>query len=313
MKNRSLVFIILFFCTLSIFPQESFVIRKTAKGIAEIIENKAEKELRYSVKDASKIYGKNQVENAIIKQSIKRSARERVFNIMKEEGMKSLLQYSNHRVGIKIANTGNSQYRRLINSNVSEYSNYSNRLKRSRIINRTTSQTDLAVKRLLITRKNQFISSKDYKKWIAQERNEKLLKKGMPKDGGVLRENMKMAMGKHYKDLGDNAAHHLVGDSPESAIAKGILEKYGIDINDPINGILLPTNKKGTLKGTLHGGRHTKRYCDEVNNRLRKARSKEECMEILDSIKEDLYKGKLELYNDHNHKINTITSSFEEV
>ena len=58
----------------------------------------------------------------------------------------------------------------------------------------------------------------------------------------------------------------------------GILEKYGIDINDPINGILLPTNKKGTLKGTLHGGRHTKRYCDEVNNRLRKARSKEECI-----------------------------------
>lgn len=138
MKNRSLVFIILFFCTLSIFSQESFVIRKTAKGIAEIIENKAEKELRYSVKDASKIYGKNQAENAIIKQSIKRSARERVFKTMKEEGMKSLLQYSNHRVGIKIANTGSSQYKRLINSNVAEYSNYNNRLKRSRVKNVTS-------------------------------------------------------------------------------------------------------------------------------------------------------------------------------
>lgn len=293
MRHRILTFIILFFCSLSIFSQESFVIRKTAKGIAEIIENKAEKELRYSVKDASKIYGKNQVENAIIKQSIKRSARERVFKTMKEGGMKSLLQYSNHRVDLKIANTGNSQYRRLIKSNISKSSNYNNRLKRSRIINRTKSQTDLAVKRLLITRKNQFISSKDYIKWIAQESNVKQLKRGMPKDGKVLRDNMKMAMGKHYKE-GDNAAHHLVGDSPESAIAKGILEKYGIDINDPINGILLPTNRKGTLKGTLHGGRHTKKYCDEVNNRLRKARSREECMEILDGIKEDLYKGKLE-------------------
>lgn len=149
MRNRSLAFLILFFCSLSIFSQESFVIRKTAKGIAEIIENKAEKELRYGIKDASKIYGKNQVENAIIKQSIKRTARERVFRTMKEEGMKSLLQYSNHRVGIKIANTGSSQYKRLINSNVSEYSNYNNRLKRSRIINRTKSQTDLAVKKVI--------------------------------------------------------------------------------------------------------------------------------------------------------------------
>ena len=120
-------------------------------------------------------------------------------------------------------------------------------------------------------------------------------------------------MGKHYKDLGDNAAHHLVGDSPESAIAKGILEKYGIDINDPINGILLPTNRKGTLKGTLHSGRHTKKYCNEVNNRLRKARSKEECMEILDGIKNDLYNGKLELYSNDKHKVNKVTSSLKEV
>ena len=148
MRHRILTFIILFFCSLSIFSQESYVIRKTAKGIAEIIENKAEKELRYSVKDASKIYGKNQVENAIIKQSIKRSARERVFKTMKEEGMKSLLQYSNHRVGLKIANTGNSQYRRLIKSSISKSSNYNNRLKRSRVKNVTSIKKKFDTNRL---------------------------------------------------------------------------------------------------------------------------------------------------------------------
>lgn len=168
-----------------------------------------------------------------------------------------------------------------------------------------------AITRSLITSKNQFISGRTYLQWIENPQNYRSLILGAPKKGEILRENMKKVMGKNYKYAakGHNQAHHIVGDNPESVIAKRVLTKFGIDINDPINGILLPDNVLANLKGTVHRGGHTKEYFNTINNRLLVAKSREHCIEILDHIKHDLYEGKLMLYGESKHQVNKVLNS----
>ena len=133
---------------------------------------------------------------------------------------------------------------------------------------------------------------------------------GAEKDAGILRKNMKIVMGDSYKyaEQGGNAAHHIVGGGEASAPARKILERYGIDINDPRNGIFLPMSPENILKGTNHPGRHQDEYFYEVNRRLEEAKSKDHCLEILDVLKEKLYNGKMALQDDL--KANTILNSF---
>lgn len=171
----------------------------------------------------------------------------------------------------------------------------------------------LALNRALISNRNQFVKSDNYLKWLKE--NPDALLFGKEKSGTILRENMKKIMGKDFDKFASKTgfeAHHLIGvDSrfQSSNISQGILQKFGIDINDPMNGILLPSNSNSLLKGTIHKGGHTKAYHDEVARRLQNATSKEQCLQILDGIKEDLYKGKLSLYNEL--KKNTVTNSFK--
>jgi hypothetical protein len=171
----------------------------------------------------------------------------------------------------------------------------------------------LALNRALISNRNQFVKSDNYLKWLKE--NPDALLFGKEKSGTILRENMKKIMGKDFDKFAGKTgfeAHHLIGvDSrfQSSNISQGILQKFGIDINDPMNGILLPSNSNSLLKGTIHKGGHTKAYHDEVARRLQNATSKEQCLQILDGIKEDLYKGKLSLYNEL--KKNTVTNSFK--
>ena len=171
----------------------------------------------------------------------------------------------------------------------------------------------LALNRTLIANRNQFVKSDNYLKWMKE--NPDALLFGKEKSGTILRENMKKIMGKDFDKFAGKTsfeAHHLIGvDSrfQSSNISQGILQKFGIDINDPMNGILLPNNSNSLLKGTIHRGGHTGAYHDEVARRLQNATSKEQCLQILDGIKEDLYKGKLSLYNEL--KKNTVTNSFK--
>lgn len=170
-----------------------------------------------------------------------------------------------------------------------------------------------ALNRVMISSKNQFVKMDNYVKWLRE--NPDALLFGREKSGSILRENMKRVMGKDFDKFAGKTgfeAHHLVGvDSrfTSSEVSQNILKKYNIDINDPMNGILLPNNNSSLLKGTIHHGGHTKSYHDEIARRLQRATNRDECFQILDGIKDDLYKGRLSLYNEL--KNNTVINSFK--
>ena len=170
-----------------------------------------------------------------------------------------------------------------------------------------------ALNRVMVSSKNQFVKMDNYVKWVKE--NPDALLFGREKSGSILRENMKRVMGKDFDKFAGKTgfeAHHLVGvDSrfPSSEVSQNILKKYGIDINDPMNGVLLPNNSSSLLKGTIHHGGHTKSYHDEIARRLQRATNRDECLQILDRIKDDLYKGRLSLYNEL--KNNTVINSFK--
>lgn len=150
--------------------------------------------------------------------------------------------------------------------------------------------------------KNQYADSEKCNEYRNDPNNEPLLE-GYDKDANVLRRNMELVMGDDASEIdkSNSRAHHIVGDNEYSSESKAILDKYGIDINAPENGIFLPQNESSDLHGTIHDGKHTKAYNDEVTQRLRAATCKEDVLEILDSIKEDLYNGDMELYHDHKY------------
>ncbi|WP_071593302.1 AHH domain-containing protein [Kamptonema formosum] len=81
-------------------------------------------------------------------------------------------------------------------------------------------------------------------------------------------------------------AHHIVASTHRRAQeARDILDRYGIDINDANNGIPLPNH--------LHHGRglHSYRGIDEVRIRLRAATSRDEAIEILTQISDEIRSG----------------------
>lgn len=125
------------------------------------------------------------------------------------------------------------------------------------------------------------------------------LKLGEEHSGGILRYNLQEVTGENPEA---SNAHHIVGrDTPRAA---EILEKFGIDRNDPANGIFLPDSMESPLKGAVHGpGQHIKEYSNEVEQRFLLVNSREEALEALQSLKEDLYAGNLALhYNMESNK-----------
>lgn len=119
---------------------------------------------------------------------------------------------------------------------------------------------------------------------------------GQDHDGGILRYNMEQVM-ETKSDTEISNAHHIVGrDTPQAAKK---LEEFGIDRNDPANGIFLPNSSESPLKGAVHGqGRHSLDYSNEVEQRFAGVTSREEALEVLQSIKEDLYSGELYVHKD---------------
>ena len=93
-----------------------------------------------------------------------------------------------------------------------------------------------------------------------------------------------------------NAAHHIVaGTSPQAEEARAVLEKYGVDINSAENGVFLPT-EKGVSNAEYHPSLHTNEYYLKVNVLLSEADSREDILEILETIKELLLEGFFRLY-----------------
>ena len=131
---------------------------------------------------------------------------------------------------------------------------------------------------------------------LEEKRQEIDLKLGDPHNSNTLRYNLDKVIGKTSNPENSNA-HHLVGNDTPQALKK--LHEMGIDINDPANGILLPNSPESPLKGAVHGqGRHTAEYSNEVERRFAKVKTREEALEVLQSLKEDLYNGNLNVHND---------------
>ena len=104
-----------------------------------------------------------------------------------------------------------------------------------------------------------------------------------------LRENLIKA-GVNAPDY-SNAAHHIIaGTSQKANEAKAILQKFGIGINDAANGVFLPT-VKDIAESAYHPSLHTNEYYDVVNDMLKRAQSKDDVLDILDDIADQLSKG----------------------
>jgi hypothetical protein len=92
-----------------------------------------------------------------------------------------------------------------------------------------------------------------------------------------------------------NDAHHIVAGNAEGAEeARTILTKFGINANDPANGVLLPNIANDTNKyrfGQYHGNLHTAAYYQQVNEDLRGASSTEDCIIRLRIIAQKLQAG----------------------
>lgn len=94
-------------------------------------------------------------------------------------------------------------------------------------------------------------------------------------------------------------AHHIIsGNSPAAEESRTLLKKFGIDINDGRNGILLPNNKAHFAKGSKHGTSTTE-YDKAVYERIKNCSTKEDLLNKLDEIKSDLYNGVLPIIKQH--------------
>ena len=116
-------------------------------------------------------------------------------------------------------------------------------------------------------------------------------------DPEMLRANMEAA-GKSVPPGHD--AHHMVlkkGGGWWGAQARRALQKVGIKINDPANGIALPgsNTERGTVfepeGGPYHGTMHTPAYYKAVTERLRGAKSESEARAILRQIEDEIRFG----------------------
>jgi hypothetical protein len=88
--------------------------------------------------------------------------------------------------------------------------------------------------------------------------------------------------------------HHIVAHGDERAkAALAILDKFGIGVDEAVNGVFLPGFKSSPnpLGKAVHGNVHTSAYYNAVNKMLDKATSPEHARQILKDIAKMLEKG----------------------
>jgi HNH/ENDO VII superfamily nuclease len=118
------------------------------------------------------------------------------------------------------------------------------------------------------------------------------LKLGYPANSGVLRHNMTQLLGQ--APVGSQA-HHIVGAvSKFGKRSRDKLGKLGIDINSVSNGVFLP-GCKGKGVGTIHCGKHTQKYEQLVWDLLKKAKTREQAVNVLGDIRKELLSGIIRL------------------
>jgi hypothetical protein len=91
-------------------------------------------------------------------------------------------------------------------------------------------------------------------------------------------------------------AHHLVagrGRADASAPARSVLERFGVDINDPANGVFLPSDRSSPnpTGAAVHSTVHDTAYYAQVNEVLLQATTREEVILILNNLRSQLLAG----------------------
>lgn len=173
-----------------------------------------------------------------------------------------------------------------------------------------------------ILKKNPEIAKKIEKRIKEFNKAIKTSHKTAEKASDILRKNWRDMIGKKLskKWPAEAAAHHLcpfkLGSTKKTTTGcKAILEKCGIDINHPLNTVILPTKKTSVLIGTIHNGGHTIKYFNDVTKHLEdKAykNGKYDCQQViqaLDDIRKSLIggKGDFKLYKKNTaNQANTI-------
>lgn len=113
-------------------------------------------------------------------------------------------------------------------------------------------------------------------------------------DSKNLRKNLIDAAGGKKPPLGV-AAHHIVGKDTPTAAAK--MKAFGIDVDDANNGVFLPTSKKCNMYGPIHNGRHGQEYRNTVELVFQNVENREDCLDALEAIKQNLLAGYIPLYD----------------
>lgn len=127
---------------------------------------------------------------------------------------------------------------------------------------------------------------------------------GKAKSGYILDVNMEKNGSPKLKGT---QTHHIVGVDSKCESTKAlmaILDKFGVDINDAINGIRLPGGKTTYARGQFHVGSHNCDYYNEVYAILKTAKNKEQFLESMQKVKIKIYNGEIRL--NKNKNVNTV-------
>jgi len=87
----------------------------------------------------------------------------------------------------------------------------------------------------------------------------------------------------------------VAGTAKAAASARAVLTKFGIGINDAVNGVFLPANRAAAAGGSAiaHSATHTNAYYNAVNVLLGQATTRQEAIEALKYISSKLLTGGL--------------------
>ncbi len=99
-----------------------------------------------------------------------------------------------------------------------------------------------------------------------------------------------------YARLPGHAAHHIVaGNAPAALRAREVLKRFGIGINDAVNGVFLPSSGavQNIAGAAVHSTVHTNAYYVAVNQTLATASTRAEAELALEAIRRTLLAGGL--------------------
>lgn len=280
MKFLKLIFVFLLAIIVhqfsSIASAQITVLKQVEKAV---VSKSREGAIEKAAKQAAKTSGSKFATESYVKQSSKRVVRNNLSNQLSENGVNSLqklgvaeskeqLAKKNLGASNKASLVGKSKYKQNV-KNPNAKSTYALRHPKGHM--------------------NQYVDYNNYSKNSLKVKQE--LGKGRDKD--VLRRNLRKYINKDY--AGQGQAHHVVGECSEIAMSK--LRLFNIDVNDAMNGIILPHKTGSNLQGSVHKGRNGGDYCRIVDDMFSNCETLEDCYYVLDKLKRQLFNGTLKINN----------------